>query len=172
MAEWRSGGVAVILSEAGFLGSLDFYAFAAVQGIVLLRHRLCINRSIGLRSSTGCAPLVQSSVNHACASPTPLVQSSYCVGMGEPTTNRGATVVPRARVKTHLQTEEIGTTTKYKTRSTWMLIAARSGHGHFAVYHQRFSHEEKEDWQCSCGNYRAPLHPFRCTNERAHRTLL
>ena len=52
------------------------------------------------------------------------------------------------------------------------LIAARSGHGHFAAYHQRFSHEEEKDWRCSCGIYRAPLHPFRCANARAHRALL
>ena len=52
------------------------------------------------------------------------------------------------------------------------LIAARSGHGHFAAYHQRFSHEEEEDWRCSCRNYRTPLHPFRCINARAHRALL
>ncbi len=52
------------------------------------------------------------------------------------------------------------------------LIAARSGHGHFAAYHQRFGHEEDEDWRCSCGKYRAALHPFQCTNARAHRALL
>ena len=41
------------------------------------------------------------------------------------------------------------------------LIAARSGHGHFAAYHQRFSHEEEEeDWRCPFGKYRAPLHPI------------
>ena len=40
------------------------------------------------------------------------------------------------------------------------LIAAWSGHGHFAAYHQRFSHEEDEDWQCTFGKYRAALHPF------------
>ena len=52
------------------------------------------------------------------------------------------------------------------------LIAARSGHGNFAAYHQRFSHEEEENWRCSCGNYRAQLHPFGCTNVRAHKALL
>ena len=52
------------------------------------------------------------------------------------------------------------------------LTAARSEHGHFAAYHQRFSHEEEEDWRCFCGRYRPPLHPFGCTNARAHRALL
>ena len=88
------------------------------------------------------------------------------IGMGKPTTNRGTAVVPRARLKTHFQTEKIGPTT---TRSTWMID---SGSVCFAAYHQRFSHEEEEDWRCSCGNYRAPLHPFRCTNARANRALL
>ena len=36
----------------------------------------------------------------------------------------------------------------------------------------KISHEEEEDWRCSCGKYRAPLHPFGCTNARAHRALL
>ena len=52
------------------------------------------------------------------------------------------------------------------------LIAARSGHGHFAANHQRFSHEEEEDWRCPCGKYRAPPNPFGCANARAHRALL
>ena len=52
------------------------------------------------------------------------------------------------------------------------LIAARSGYGHFAAYHQRFSHEEEGDWWFSCRIYRAPLQPFGCTNARAHRALL
>ena len=50
------------------------------------------------------------------------------IGMGEPTTNRGTVIVPRARLETHLQTEEIGPTTKHKTRNTWM-VDSRLGLG-------------------------------------------
>ena len=35
------------------------------------------------------------------------------------------------------------------------LIAARSGHGHFADYHERFGHAE-EDIRCKCGQRRSP----------------
>ena len=35
------------------------------------------------------------------------------------------------------------------------LIAARSGHGHFADYHERFGHEEA-DLRCECGHRRTP----------------
>ena len=52
------------------------------------------------------------------------------------------------------------------------LIAARSGHGHFAAYHERFGHEEETDLYCTCGQKRAQLHPFSCPNARAHRSLL
>ena len=51
------------------------------------------------------------------------------------------------------------------------LIAARSGHGHFADYHERFGHE-KADKQCRCGQRRARLHPFVCPRARAHREKL
>ena len=94
------------------------------------------------------------------------------IGMGEPTTNRGTAVVPRARIETHLQMEKLAPQLSIKREVLGWLIAARSGHGHFAAYHQRFSHEEEEDWRCSCGSYHARLYPFRCTNARAHGALL
>ena len=52
------------------------------------------------------------------------------------------------------------------------LIAARSEHGHFVAYHERFGHEEETDLHCTCGQKRAQLHPFSCPNARAHRSLL
>ncbi len=41
------------------------------------------------------------------------------------------------------------------------LIAARSGHGHFSAYHERFGHEGT-DSNCLCGQKRSQLHPFSC----------
>ena len=52
------------------------------------------------------------------------------------------------------------------------LIAARSGHGHFAAYHERFQHEEETDTHFIYGQKRAQLHPFSCPLGRAHRALL
>ena len=54
------------------------------------------------------------------------------------------------------------------------LIAARSGHGHFADfadYHERFGHDE-QDLHCQCGQKRAQLHPFSCPKARPHRGKL
>lgn len=51
------------------------------------------------------------------------------------------------------------------------LIAARSGHGHFAAYHERFGHEET-DSNCVCGQKRAQLHPFSRAHARKHRLHL
>lgn len=74
----------------------------------------------------------------------------------------------------------LGTTTRANTLKElslkreilgW-LIAARSGNGHFAAYHERFGHEEETDIYCTCGQKRAQLHPFSCPNARAHRSLL
>lgn len=48
------------------------------------------------------------------------------------------------------------------------LIAARSGHGHFANYHERFRHDEP-DVLCK---RRAQLHPFSCPIARPHRGKL
>ena len=51
------------------------------------------------------------------------------------------------------------------------LIAARSGHGHFADYHERFGHDESDlpDLLCQCGKKRAP---FSCPIARPHRRKL
>ncbi|XP_044715241.1 RNase H domain-containing protein [Hirsutella rhossiliensis] len=38
------------------------------------------------------------------------------------------------------------------------LLAARSGHGDFADYHERFNHEEARI-ACSCGRRKSPTHP-------------
>ena len=51
------------------------------------------------------------------------------------------------------------------------LIAARSGHGHFSAYHERFGHEET-DIHCVCGQKRAQLHPFSCAHARKHKPHL
>lgn len=51
------------------------------------------------------------------------------------------------------------------------LIATRSGHGHFAAYHERFGHDER-DLNCQCGQRRSQLHPFFCPNAREHRSKL
>ncbi|KAM4063409.1 RNase H domain-containing protein [Hirsutella rhossiliensis] len=41
------------------------------------------------------------------------------------------------------------------------LLAARSGHGDFADYHERFNHEEARI-ECSYGRRKSPTHPFYC----------
>ncbi len=51
------------------------------------------------------------------------------------------------------------------------LIAARSGHGHFADYHKRLGHEE-EDIYCKCGQRRSKSHPFSCSSVRTLRIKL
>ena len=60
---------------------------------------------------------------------------------------------------------------KLKREDLEWLIAARSGHGHFADYHERFGHEEAEK-QCKFGQRRAPLHPFSCPTARPYRAKL
>ena len=60
---------------------------------------------------------------------------------------------------------------KLKREVLGLLIAARSGHGHFADYHERFGHEEAER-QCKCGQRRARLHPFSNPTARPHRAKL
>ncbi len=50
------------------------------------------------------------------------------------------------------------------------LIAARSGHGHFADYYERFGHEE--DIYCKCGQKRSKSHLFSCSSARALRVKL
>ena len=46
------------------------------------------------------------------------------------------------------------------------LIAAKTGHGHFADYRESFGHE-KVDIYCRCGQ-----NPFSCPLARLHRTKL
>jgi len=41
------------------------------------------------------------------------------------------------------------------------LLAARSGHGDFAVYHRRFGHVDAL-LTCSCGRQKSPAHVFYC----------
>ncbi|OAQ59786.1 endonuclease/exonuclease/phosphatase [Purpureocillium lilacinum] len=41
------------------------------------------------------------------------------------------------------------------------LLAARSRHGDFADYHERFNHDDAR-LDCSCGRRKAPEHPFYC----------
>lgn len=41
------------------------------------------------------------------------------------------------------------------------ILAARSGHGDFADYHERFNHENASNY-CRCGRRKAPLHCFFC----------
>lgn len=60
----------------------------------------------------------------------------------------------------------------FKREVLGWFIAARSGHGHSAAYHERFCHEEETDLYCPCGQKRAQLHPFSCPNGRAPRALL
>ena len=45
------------------------------------------------------------------------------------------------------------------------LLAARSGHGDFADYHERFAHEDA-DLECSCGRRKAPEHFLICDKVR------
>ena len=60
---------------------------------------------------------------------------------------------------------------RFKREVQGWLIAARSGHGHFSAYHERFGHEET-DADCVCGQRRAQLHPFSCPKAREHRLHL
>ncbi|WPJ65455.1 hypothetical protein SMAC4_13931 [Sordaria macrospora] len=46
-------------------------------------------------------------------------------------------------------------------RSLHHLLAARSGHGDFKDYHERFEHEDAL-LTCYCGSWKTPLHPFHC----------
>lgn len=45
------------------------------------------------------------------------------------------------------------------------LLAARSGHGDFAAYHERFNHSDAL-LTCSCGQLKAPQHFFHCPQGR------
>ncbi len=52
----------------------------------------------------------------------------------------------------------------------WLIID-RTGHGHFADYHERFSHEEA-DLRCRCGQKRSQLHLFSYLHARSYRAKL
>jgi hypothetical protein len=41
------------------------------------------------------------------------------------------------------------------------ILAARTGHGDFAAYHERFNHEDAY-LLCRCGSRKSPLHFFFC----------
>lgn len=60
---------------------------------------------------------------------------------------------------------------KLKREVMGCLIAARSGHGHFMDYHERFRHKEA-DKQCKCGQRRPRVRPFSCLTARSHRAKL
>ena len=60
---------------------------------------------------------------------------------------------------------------RLKRKVQGWLIAARSGHGHFSAYHERFGHEET-DAECVCGQRRAQLHPFSYPKAKEHRLHL
>lgn len=52
------------------------------------------------------------------------------------------------------------------------LLAARSGHGDFATYHERFAHADVL-LTCSCGKRKDPAHPFYCRKvDKKYRTKL
>ncbi len=51
------------------------------------------------------------------------------------------------------------------------LIVARSGHGHFADYHEKFGHEE-ENIYCKCGQKRLKAHLFSCSSIKVLRVKL
>jgi hypothetical protein len=48
------------------------------------------------------------------------------------------------------------------------LLAARTGHGDFASYHERFNHQDA-CLLCSCGDRKTPLHFFFC--RKAHQLV-
>lgn len=50
------------------------------------------------------------------------------------------------------------------------ILAARSGHGDFAAYHERFGHTDSNN-HCSCGERKATTHVFLCKKLRGNRLL-
>lgn len=50
-------------------------------------------------------------------------------------------------------------------RALGLLLAARTGHGDFAEYHNRFHHENSTD--CSCGRAKTKIHFYFCKETRA-----
>jgi hypothetical protein len=51
-------------------------------------------------------------------------------------------------------------------RQLHSLLAARTGHGDFAVYHREFKHEDA-NLLCSCGKEKTRVHPLFCRRARA-----
>ena len=78
--------------------------------------------------------------------------------------------LPRVGARTNHQSQ-INAGNGVKREVLGWLIAARSGHGHFADYHERFGHEE-EHIHCNCGQRRSKSHPFSCSSARAFRFKL
>lgn len=58
----------------------------------------------------------------------------------------------------------------FKRATLHRLLAARSGHGDFASYHERFGHTDSNN-HCSCGERKTPQHVFFCRRLRGHRLL-
>lgn len=58
----------------------------------------------------------------------------------------------------------------HKRKTLHRLLAARSGHGDFADYHERFGHRESNN-NCSCGKRKSPRHIFYCKKIRGHRLV-
>jgi len=75
----------------------------------------------------------------------------------------------RARVIVPLH--RTGPTLRLERRDLGILLQIRTGHGHFADYHERFHHQDAEIY-CTCGQRTAPLHPLVCREHRAHHALL
>lgn len=50
------------------------------------------------------------------------------------------------------------------------ILAARSGHGDFANYHERFKHQDACLY-CSCGSKKGPIHFFFCPRARRRAKL-
>ncbi len=57
----------------------------------------------------------------------------------------------------------------FKRKTLHRLLAARSGHGDFAQYYERFQHADSNNY-CSCGERKTPQHIF-CGRLRKHRLL-
>lgn len=53
---------------------------------------------------------------------------------------------------------------KIERKILGLLIAARSGHGDYKAYHERFGHEKYEN--CSCGADKTSIHFFFCRETR------
>ena len=58
----------------------------------------------------------------------------------------------------------------YRRSTIHRLLAARSAHGDFAAYHERFRHEDSNN-HCSCGERKTPTHIFFCRKLRGNRLL-